>query len=60
MNKGPASNGTGARETLVEWASSPGFAAIHNGQATNEQIVEDLLKWLDLHDFEIVRKKWRK
>jgi hypothetical protein len=34
------------REILVAWANSEGFAAIHNGTATNEQIIEDLLKFL--------------
>lgn len=31
------------REILVSWANSEGFAAVHNGAATDEQIVDDLL-----------------
>lgn len=42
------------REILVAWASSEGFAAVHNGAATDEQIVDDLLKWLATHGLAIV------
>lgn len=42
-----------AREVLTAWAKSEGFAAIHNGAATDEQIVEDLLRWLEKHDMHI-------
>lgn len=42
------------REVLIAWASSEGFAAVHNGTATDEQIVDDLLKWLREHGLAIV------
>ena len=42
------------REFLLAWAKSEGFAALHNGAATDEQIVDDLLKWLDEHGLVIV------
>lgn len=43
-----------AREALLAWAESPGFAAIHKGQATNEQIVDNLLEWLATAGFVII------
>lgn len=45
---------TDARDLLLGWAKSEGFAAIHNGQATDEQIVDDLLRWLDEHNLAVV------
>lgn len=42
-----------AREVLLAWAKSPGFAAIHNGAATDEQVVDDLVAWLYAHKFEL-------
>lgn len=42
------------REILIAWAASDGFAAIHNGAVTDEQIVDDLLAWLYDHDLHIV------
>lgn len=42
-------NDAAVRALLLGWAKSEGFAAIHNLQATDEQIVDDLLKWLDEH-----------
>lgn len=42
-----------AREVLLAWAKSPGFAAIHNGQATDEQIVDDLIAYLRANDFAV-------
>lgn len=44
------------REILIAWASSGGFAAVHNAGATDAQIVDDLLAWLAEHDLEIVSK----
>lgn len=43
-----------SREILLAWAKSEGFAAIHNGAATDEQIVDDLVKWLEFHGLAIV------
>lgn len=43
-----------AREVLLAWAKSEGFAAIHNGGATDEQIVHDLVRWLMDHGMIIV------
>ena len=42
-----------AREALLAWAKSEGFAAIHNGTATDEQIVDDLLAFLKSKGFGI-------
>jgi hypothetical protein len=42
------------REILIAWASSGGFAAVHNAGATDAQIVDDLLRWLAANGFEIV------
>jgi hypothetical protein len=36
-----------ARDVLLAWAKSGGFAALHNGTATNEAIVDDLLTFLE-------------
>jgi hypothetical protein len=41
------------REILIAWASSGGFAAVHNAGATDAQIVDDLLKWLAKHGLRI-------
>lgn len=38
-----------ARELILAWARSPGFAAIHNGAATDEQIADDLLGFMAKH-----------
>lgn len=38
-----------AKRVLMEWALSAGFAATHatKPRATDEAIVEDLLRWLE-------------
>lgn len=46
-----------ARKTVLAWAASPGFAAIHNGEATNEAITDHLIDWLRGAGFEIVATK---
>lgn len=46
------------RETLIAWASSGGFAAVHNAGATDAQIVDDLLKWMTLNGLSIATG-WR-
>lgn len=38
---------------ILAWVNSPGFAATHNGKATDEQIVDDFLKWLDANGLTI-------
>jgi hypothetical protein len=45
-----------ARDVLVAWAKSEGFAAIHNGAATDEQIVDDLLAYLDERGFRVEQR----
>jgi hypothetical protein len=45
-----------ARSILIAWAQSEGFAAVHNGGATDEQIVDDLLAYLDRSELEIVAR----
>ena len=35
-----------ARDVLLAWAESGGFAAVHGGGASNEAIVDDLLAFL--------------
>lgn len=39
-----------ARDTLLAWAQSGGFAAVHNQGATDVAIVDDLLAWLARHE----------
>ena len=34
------------REIVLTWARSPGFAAIHNSEATDEQIADDFIAYL--------------
>lgn len=48
---------TDARSLLLAWAKSEGLAALHNGQATDEQIVDDLLGWLGKRDLVIVERR---
>ena len=43
-----------AHEVLLAWAKSEGFAAIHNGEATDEQIVDDLMAWLAARNVALV------
>ena len=45
-----------ARSVLIAWAQSEGFAAVHNGQATDEAIVDDLLAYLERQGFEVVER----
>lgn len=35
-----------AKQMIVAWANSGGFAAVHNAGATDEQIAEDFLRWI--------------
>jgi hypothetical protein len=44
------------RAVLIAWAKSEGFAAVHNGVATDEQIVDDLLAYLDKRGFDVVER----
>lgn len=48
-----AKTANGAREAVLAWAASPGFAAMHNGKATNEEVVDNLIEWLAAAGFEI-------
>ena len=41
---------------ILEWAQSVGFAEVHNGEATNEEIAKDLLAFLELKGFKIAPK----
>lgn len=50
----PSNPGNGAREAVVAWANSPGFAEIHNGGATPEAITDNMLAYLWLAGFKIV------
>lgn len=43
-----------ARPILIAWAQSEGFAAVHNGAATDEQIVDDLLSYLEERGFGVL------
>jgi hypothetical protein len=43
-----------AREAILAWASSPGFAAMHTGTATNAEIADHLLAWLFDEGFKVV------
>jgi hypothetical protein len=45
-----------ARAVLIAWAQSEGFAAVHNGAATDERIVDDLLAYLLERGFEVVER----
>lgn len=47
-------SGDGPRAAVLAWAASPGFAAVHNAQATNEAIADHLIAWLREAGFEIV------
>lgn len=44
-----------ARATLLAWAQSGGFAAVHNQGATDVAIVDDLLVWLARHEMALCR-----
>lgn len=46
-----------AKQVLLDWAESGGFAALHGGGATNEAIVEDLLLFIYGHDFALVPRE---
>lgn len=35
-----------ARQAILDWAASPGFAAVHTGTATNEAIADHLIRAL--------------
>lgn len=45
-----------ARAVLIAWANSGGFAAVHNAGATDAQIVDDLLAYLDRRGFLIISR----
>ena len=44
-----------ARATVIAWADSGGFAAVHDTGGTPESITDDLLKYLHRHGYAIVR-----
>ncbi len=46
-----------ARAVLLEWAESGGFAAVHGAAASNEAIVDDLLKYLRERCLTIIRDR---
>lgn len=46
-----------ARAAILDWAASPGFAAVHTGAATNEAIADHLIRSLWEAGFKIVPLK---
>jgi hypothetical protein len=48
-----------AKRALLEWVSSGGFAATHAAtpRASDEAIVEDLLRWLEARELRIIRDR---
>ena len=46
-----------ARAILIAWAKSEGFAAVHNGQATDEAIVDDLRLFLYGQGYAVVPRE---
>ena len=42
------------REILLAWAESGGFAATHGENASNLEIVNNLLEFLEEHEWELV------
>lgn len=47
-------SGNSARAAVLAWAASPGFAAVHTGKTSNEEITDHLIDWLRAAGFEIV------
>ncbi len=44
-----------ARGAVIAWASSGGFAAVHDTGGTPENITDDMIGYLKKHGFAIVR-----
>jgi hypothetical protein len=44
-----------ARGTVIAWASSGGFAAVHDTGGTPENITDDMIGYLKKHGLAIVR-----
>ena len=51
--------GAGARDAVLAWVESPGFAALRELPAPREVIAIHLLEWLAAAGFEIVPAKER-